>query len=91
MNSLRNALIASGDLINARTVTAPETRSQTYAIVAPPTPGAAPRWVGGADTIADAEAVAARFGADRPDLRGQDVRIEYATSGRLVRRAGPSR
>lgn len=79
------------NLINARTVETSERAPQTYEIIAPPTPGATPRWVAGADSLAEAEEKAAAFCADRRDLNNQDVRIQYAASGRLVRRAGPNR
>ena len=60
-----------------------------YTVTAPRTPGATPSVIGTADTLTEARQIAAQF-RHRPDLRGQDVRIDDAT-GRKVEYAGPAR
>jgi hypothetical protein len=60
-----------------------------YTVTAPKTPGAQPTEVAVVRTLADARR-AARPYKSRPDLAGQDVRINHA-DGSLVEYAGPSR
>lgn len=59
-------------------------------VCAPATPGATPSVVAEAATLDSARAAARGFAADRPDLRGMDVRIELP-SGVLVEYAGTGR
>lgn len=54
----------------------------------PPAPGATPSLYP-AESLEVARRLARRLIADRPDLRGQDVRIER-TDGQLIEYAGPS-
>lgn len=58
-----------------------------YQVTAPATPGAQPTVIGAADTLSDARRIAKPLRA-RPDLSGQDVRIERP-DGQLVEYAGP--
>jgi hypothetical protein len=60
-----------------------------YTVTAPKTPGAQPAEVAAVRTLAEARRAARPF-ASRPDLKGQDVRINRA-DGSLVEYAGPSR
>lgn len=59
-----------------------------YNVSAPKTPGATPSNHPAA-SMAQARKIAKTF-ANRPDLKGQDVRIERA-DGQLVEYAGPAR
>lgn len=65
--------------------------SGKYQISYPPTPGVRPTARHRCLTLREARAVAHDRTAHRGDLAGQDVRIEYADSGRLVEYAGPCR
>lgn len=61
-----------------------------YQITAPTTPGASPTVVRQRLTRAEARKAAREFSRGRPDLKGQDVRIE-TLDGALVQYAGPCR
>jgi len=59
-----------------------------YLITCPATPGATPSVCGKANTLSEARRIARELW--RPDLQGQDVRIERP-DGHLVEYAGPPR
>jgi hypothetical protein len=65
--------------------------TERYVVTAPKTPKAAPSVVARCATLTDARRAAKAYGADRPDLRHQDVRIDSASTDCLVEYAGPCR
>lgn len=63
--------------------------ARKFEVVAPRTPGAVPSVIGTADTLAEARAIARKYW--RRDLKGCDVIIRTAATGRRVEFAGPAR
>jgi len=59
----------------------------TYTLTAPATPGATPTVASTHSTLESARAAARTLSRGRPDLRGQDVRIDRE-DGSLVEYAG---
>jgi len=62
----------------------------TYVVTAPKTPGATPVALATCSTLREARREARRVSQDRPDLKGQDVRIDRQ-DGSLVEYAGTGR